>query len=474
MQTFLFYDVETSGLNPAFDQVLTFASIRTDLALNEIDRQTITVQLRKDIVPSPGAFLTHGLTHEELSAGISEYEAALKIHKLVNTPGTISIGYNSLGFDDEFLRFLFYRNLLDPYVHQYGNGCSRMDVLPIVVIFRVFHPQGVQWPQKDGKSSLKLELIARDNQLETSGRAHEAMNDVEALIGLSKLLIAKKEIWNYCLEFFNKTRDEVRVNTIDTTCDIASIPCPICLMASASIGSDANYLAPVIPLGPSSAYKNQNLWLRLDSDDILGLETQAEIEETFVIRKRYGDIPVILPALGRFWGKLPEASQSKVTKNLGIIGANMDRFNAYKAYHQAFKYPLVPDLDLDASLYQQGFFSALEKRESQEFHQSGMDEKAGLLSRMKSPRVRSMAHRILRRNFTGLFNPDLDAEYDQNLSRLSLDEGTDAIFGYKGDVKFNRSMAIKELDSFKVDLADPDERTRQMLDWLGAYIRDAF
>jgi len=206
MKTFLFYDVETSGLNPAFDQILTFACIRTDPGLNEIKRQTITIRLRKDIVPSPQAFLTHGLTFDELSCGINEYEAALKIHKILNTPDTISLGYNSLGFDDDFLRFLFYRNLLDPYTHQYANGCSRMDILPITVLFRIFQKDSLNWPHIDGKPSLKLDLISRENNFVTTGRAHEALNDVEAVIELSKKMFFQKDIWNYSLDFFNKTR----------------------------------------------------------------------------------------------------------------------------------------------------------------------------------------------------------------------------------------------------------------------------
>ena len=118
MKTYLFYDIETTGLNPAFDQILTFASIRTDKEFNEIERHSIVIQLRPDIVPSPHAFIVHRLSYDELKAGMSEYEAVKKIHKILNRPGTISLGYNTLRFDDEFLRFAFYRNLLDPYTHQ--------------------------------------------------------------------------------------------------------------------------------------------------------------------------------------------------------------------------------------------------------------------------------------------------------------------------------------------------------------------
>jgi exodeoxyribonuclease I len=33
-ETFLFYDIETTGLSRAFDQILEFAAIRTDGGLN--------------------------------------------------------------------------------------------------------------------------------------------------------------------------------------------------------------------------------------------------------------------------------------------------------------------------------------------------------------------------------------------------------------------------------------------------------
>ena len=42
-KTYLFYDIETTGLNKAFDQVLQFAAIRTDRQLNEIERYTLLI-----------------------------------------------------------------------------------------------------------------------------------------------------------------------------------------------------------------------------------------------------------------------------------------------------------------------------------------------------------------------------------------------------------------------------------------------
>ena len=486
MKTFLFYDVETSGLNPAFDQILTFAGIRTDLELNEIKRQTITIGLRKDIVPSTQAFLTHGLTFDELSLGINEYKAALKIHKILNTPNTISLGYNSLGFDDDFLRFMFYRNLLDPYSHQYANGCSRMDILPITVLFRVFHPLILNWPQIDGKPSLKLDLISRENNFVTTGRAHEALNDVEAVIELSKKMFQQRDIWNYCLDFFNKTRDEVRINNIDKKLDIQNTRFRICLMVSSSFGSKVNYMAPVIHLGESLPYKNQSLWLRLDSNDILGLNTDLDIKDTFVIRKRAADALIVLPALERFWDKLPKESRNMARENMEKLLIQKERFFKFIQYHIGYKYPFIPNMDPDAALYQDGFFSFQEKKEINLFHQSLKDLnfdkiesikkiKSSIKSSIKSLRIKILANRILVRNFDNIPDNILghaeDTEYQLYMNRLKSSLEKDQIIGYKNDMKFNCRQGLEELETTRQALLNPDQDTKRMLGWLEKYIK---
>ncbi|MCD4718318.1 MAG: exodeoxyribonuclease I [Desulfobacula sp.] len=470
MKTSLFYDIETSGLNHAFDQILTFACIRTDLELNEIDRQTITIRLRKDIVPSPRAFLTHGLTYNELELGISEYEAALKIHKILNTPGTISLGYNSLGFDDEFLRFLFYRNLLDPYTHQYSNGCSRMDILPVTVIFRVFHPDSLRWPQIDGKPSLKLDLISLENNFVTSGRAHEALNDVEAVIQLSKILFQQKDIWKYSLDFFNKTRDKLRINSIEKSINIQNMQFKACLMVSASFGSKVNYMAPVVRLGQSIAYKNQSLWLRLDGGDILGLDAGRDIKDTFVIRKRPADALIVLPALERFWDRLPRSSQQSAKGNIEKICHHWEKFFEFNQYHREYKYAFIPDMDPDAALYQDGFFSAQEKKQSNLFHKSPYHQKQEITKKIKSPRLKILATRILARNFEDKIKQTDETEYHLHLNRLSSSLEKDQIIGYKNDIKFNCEKGLQELKEVEQEFLNPNPNTKRMLHWIKEYI----
>jgi exodeoxyribonuclease-1 len=176
--TYLFYDIETSGLNKCFDQILQFAAIRTDLELNELERYNIWTRLNPDVIPSPQAILIHNISIDQIQTGNCEYEAIKQIHQLINQAGTISIGYNSLNFDDEFLRFSFYRNLLPPYTHQYANNCSRMDLYPITAMYYLYKPEVLKWPKIADKTSLRLENLNTTNNL-ISGTAHDALVDVE-------------------------------------------------------------------------------------------------------------------------------------------------------------------------------------------------------------------------------------------------------------------------------------------------------
>ncbi|MEA1966878.1 MAG: exonuclease domain-containing protein [Thermodesulfobacteriota bacterium] len=500
MKTFLFYDIETSGLSSSFDQILTFAAIRTDLGFAEISRESVVVKLRCDIVPSPGAFITHRLTYEELSSGLVEYDAARKIHRIMNTPGTVSIGYNTLGFDDEFLRFTFYRNLLDPYSHQYANGCSRMDLLPIATLFRIFKPQIIKWPQVNGKSSLKLELISEKNAFVTSGRAHDAMADVESTLALARVLMTEKEMWSYSLGFFDKRTDRARMERIEKQIHTKYEDFRLAIMVSLFFGADNMYMAPVLHIGSSNKYSNQSLWLRLDVEEFLPdgfdpgkgnpfvykklrsnacndrLSNFAVADENDhapampVIRKKSAESQLILPPVERFWNRLSKEQHRLCKKNLESISSRPEIFHEIVLYHRSYEYPFVPDLDADASLYQAGFFSKQEKNDITLFCDRSNKDKIALLKRISSPRIKSLATRIVFRNYPDMISLLPGDEYEKYMEQVRNSGAKDRIKGYKNDFKLLPGGAQEEIVKIKKE-QDLDPEQVGILEWLNSYIK---
>ena len=122
-ETFFWYDLETTGINPREDRVMQFAGQRTDLQMNPIGQPVnVLIRLSDDVLPSPDAILVTGITPQQtLQDGMTEAEFLKLFYEEVATPGTIFVGFNSVRFDDEFMRFMHYRNFYDPYVWQWKD-----------------------------------------------------------------------------------------------------------------------------------------------------------------------------------------------------------------------------------------------------------------------------------------------------------------------------------------------------------------
>ncbi|HSP59154.1 MAG TPA: exodeoxyribonuclease I [Halomonas sp.] len=188
--TFLWHDYETFGADPRRDRPSQFAAIRTDADFNEVgDPVEWFCQPADDFLPHPQACLITGITPQQARRrGLPEAEFAGRIEALMNEPGTCALGYNSLRFDDEVTRHLFYRNLLDPYAREWQNGNSRWDLIDVVRAFHALRPKGIEWPtREDGSPSFKLEALTAANGIAHEG-AHDALADVRATIALARLL----------------------------------------------------------------------------------------------------------------------------------------------------------------------------------------------------------------------------------------------------------------------------------------------
>src|SRR5206468_3619753 len=105
---------------------------------------------------------------------------------------TIVVGFNNIRFDNDFIRFLFWRNFYDAYEWAWKDGRSTWDLLDLVRMTRALRPEGLQWPfAPDGKPSNKLEYLAAVNKLDHVD-AHDALSDVLASVALAGLIKSKQ------------------------------------------------------------------------------------------------------------------------------------------------------------------------------------------------------------------------------------------------------------------------------------------
>lgn len=205
--TFFFYDLETSGLSARDDRIMQFAGQRTTMELEPIGEPVnIMVELSDDILPSPDAIAVTGITPQQTRTdGYKESQFCKMLVEEIFTPGTIAVGYNNVRFDDEFIRHTLWRNFYDPYEWAWSDGRSRWDMLDVVRMTRALRPEGISWPtDAEGKAVNKLELLAKENNL-LHTKAHDALSDVEALIGLTKLLqTTQPKLFDYLLTMRDK------------------------------------------------------------------------------------------------------------------------------------------------------------------------------------------------------------------------------------------------------------------------------
>jgi exodeoxyribonuclease-1 len=205
--SFFFYDLETTGTNPREDRIMQFAGQRTDMELNPIGEPVnVLIKLTPEVIPQPDAIMITGITPQSTMAdGVTEAEFLKLFYDEVVQPGTIFMGFNTVRFDDEFMRFLHYRNFYDAYEWQWCDECSRWDLLDVVRMTRALRPEGIEWPFLDdgtagGKPTNRLELLTKLNGLDHE-HAHDAMSDVTASIAVARMIRDKqKGLFDYLLE----------------------------------------------------------------------------------------------------------------------------------------------------------------------------------------------------------------------------------------------------------------------------------
>lgn len=308
-QTFLWHDYETTGADPRRDRPAQFAAIRTTLDLEPVGEPvSFFCRPATDVLPHPEACLITGITPQRMQRdGVVEAEFAARVNEEMAEPGTCNVGYNSLRFDDEFTRNLLYRNFHDPYEREWKDGNSRWDLIDLARMSYALRPDGIEWPRReDGSPSFRLEHLAGANRI-AQARAHDAVSDVEALIGLARLMrVRQPRLW----EFYFALRRKQRAFEL---LDVARMT-PL-LHVSSRYPANRGCIAIVAPLAEHPTQPNAVIAYDLDTDpaDLLQLDAGEIADRVFTPR---ADLP---EGVERIPLKAIHANRSPALAPLGVL-----------------------------------------------------------------------------------------------------------------------------------------------------------
>jgi exodeoxyribonuclease I len=206
MSNFVFYDFETSSSNKYWGQIIQVGAILTNDNLEELDRYEARCRLSPSIIPEAMALIVNKSSPKMLKgANLSHYEMIRQFVETLKRWGKATfIGYNSIDFDEEFLRNTLFQTLEYAYLTS-TNGNKRGDLLNLARAANLYYPNTLKNSISDkGNAVYKLDQMAPLNGIEHSD-AHSAISDVIATLGIAKI-IAKKapSVWKASLCTTNK------------------------------------------------------------------------------------------------------------------------------------------------------------------------------------------------------------------------------------------------------------------------------
>lgn len=404
------FDYETFGSSPIWDRPSQFAGLRTTLDLEPIGEPTVLYcRPSDDYLPHPEAVRITGQTPQEIAQrGVPEREFMAAVLSHIGAPGTCSVGYNSIRFDDEVTRHSAFRNFLDPYEHEWRNGNSRWDLLDVVRLTRALRPDGIEWPVlDDGTPSNRLEHLSASNGIEHSN-AHDALADVYATLAIARL-IRKHQPKLYDYAFTHRSRDAVAqlLNVRQRQ---------VCVQVSGMVPAQFAHTALVLPLTRHPEQKTGVIvWdLHQDPDELLGLSADEIAHRLFTPQQELGNTPRLslrTVRTNRCPVIVPQATlRAQDAERLGMDLELQQRradtlqkrlspelISRIEAAHR--RPNLAPIPDLDGTLYSGGFLSETDRRLSAELRSLPPERLAQHIAPFDDSRLDELRFRYRARNY---------------------------------------------------------------------------
>ena len=414
---------------------MQFAGIRTDMELNQIgDPVNILVKLSEDTLPSPQAIMVTKITPQStLMDGLTEAEFCKYVSDEIFTPGTIATGYNSVRFDDEHMRFTFWRNFYDPYEWQWKDGRSRWDLLDVVRMTRALRPEGINWPvTPEGRATNRLELITKENNI-SHEHAHDALSDVEALISVTGLIKEHQpQLYDYLFKMREKKNVQKLVNLEN--------PAPF-VYSCGRYSSEFEKTTVAYPIAPA---KNGNVLvfdLRYNLDERLAENREDDKFYPVVKELKYNHCPAVAPLgvleQGDGWAKI-KLDKETVEKNLKSLLAHPDFIEQMRTTNES-RPEFPPSIDSESALYD-GFLDNKDRMLCTVVRKAKVNELADFHPDFEDPRLPDLLLHYKARNFEKSLSETERAKWEEyRMARI----------------KRNQNAYIKAIQTLAAEGKDP-------------------
>ncbi len=448
--SYVFYDVETTGLNTRFDQITQFAAVRTDQDLNVVERFEIRLRLSPHIIPSPGALrITRCAISSLIDASLpSPYEGVGQIYaKLSSWPPSAYIGYNSISFDEEILRHSLFQSLYYPYLTT-GKDKLRADALGLMRVAASLRPDALKpGVSQEGKASFKLVDLAIANGIPVA-KAHDAAVDVELTRSLCKLIKTNAdELWWRLIRFGKKATAEefIKGEAVFAFCEVRK-------------GNSAN-VRIATRFGQPDKPGNTHYALDLSCDPkslaTLTIEALAEKfseRQSPLISIKVNASPSMCSLHECEPEMLGELSMDQAERRAEVLLSDTALLSRLEAAARSLEKDWPQSPYVEEQLYGDWKASDADKQLQATFHQASWSDKARIASQFNEPRYRRVAQRLVYFN-----SPEHLSEKARNAICIEIDRRLREPLSVKTPW-LTIARAHAELDNILAECADESER----------------
>ena len=395
MSNYIFYDFETSSSNKFFGQIIQIGAVLTNDNLQELDRFDARCRLNPGIIPEAMALIVNKSSPKMLkNSNLSHYQMVRQFVEKLNHWGKATyIGFNSIEFDEEFLRSTLFQTLEYPYITS-TNGNKRGDLLSLARSANFYYPNTLKNSlNAKGNAVYKLDQMAPLNGID-HGDAHSAIGDVAATIGIAKIIANKApNVWKASLLTTdkNQTLDLIKKEILFCTNEYfygKSRP-----FVQTFVCQHPNYQWPLC----FDLKHDPSIYLKMSLQD---LTVAMKKQPKFIRTVRHNKHPILMnSSYSEKFDEYKTIGVAKLIERAKIIKDNdqfAEKILTIKRLEAEEKEQFKSQEDLlsEESIYTK-FTSAEDNKIMPEFHKTDWDKRLSVLYKFKDERLQYFGKKLL-------------------------------------------------------------------------------